>query len=336
MPWLVGCNYSPRTAINQLEMWQADSFDLATIDEELCWAASIGMNSVRVFLHDLVWQAEGAAFLDRIDQFLAVAERHGIGAMVVFFDSVWHPSPRADRQSDAKPGVHNSGWVQSPGVDVLREPARFDLLEDYVVAVVSRFAADARVQVWDLWNEPDNPNTLSYGPFDLGDRKGEVIAPLLKKAFAWARSAKPSQPLTSGVWLGDWSDASTLKPHEQLQIELSDVVSFHCYGKADDMQSRIAQLKRFDRPLLCTEYMARGTGSTFASILPVLKENRVAAYSWGLVAGRTQTHVPWDSWQNAYVTGEPPLWFHEVFRADGSAYRADEVDFIRSICLKNG
>jgi hypothetical protein len=37
-PWLVGSNYIPSNAVNQLEMWQADTFDPARIDTKLGWA----------------------------------------------------------------------------------------------------------------------------------------------------------------------------------------------------------------------------------------------------------------------------------------------------------
>src|SRR6187455_2063217 len=69
-PWLVGCNYSPRTAINQLEMWQAETWDPQTIDQELGWAHDLGFTSVRVFLHDLVWKNDRQGLLRRMDKFL--------------------------------------------------------------------------------------------------------------------------------------------------------------------------------------------------------------------------------------------------------------------------
>jgi len=329
-PWLVGCNFTPRTAINQLEMWQADTFDEKTIDQELGWARSLGFNSVRVFLHDLLWEQDSKGFLKRIDKFLNIAKKHGIGAMIVFFDSCWHPFPHAGKQRDPEPGVHNSFWLQSPGLHVLRDPAAFDRLEAYVSGVVSHFAEDPRVQVWDIWNEPDNPNTMNHGPRDLGHRKVDVVAPLMTRAFNWARAAKPSQPLTTGIWAGDWHSDDTLRQFERLQIELSDVVSFHCYDPAHVLRVKIEQLRKYERPLFCTEYMARGVGSTFEGSLPVLCEYDVGAYNWGFVQGKTQTHLPWDSWQNPYK-GEPPLWFHEIFRPDGTPYRKDEVDLIRSV-----
>jgi Glycosyl hydrolase catalytic core len=333
--WRVGCNFNPSTAINQIEMWDASTFDLPTIRRELGWASQLGFNSVRVFLHDLVWAADADGFYARLEQVLEVADRLGIGMMPVFFDSVWHPFPHLGLQRAPEPGVHNSGWVQSPGVAVLKDPARFDALEGYISDTISRFRDDSRIHVWDLWNEPDNANLASYGPRDLGDRKAEAVHPLLTKAFAWARSANPSQPLTSAIWLGDWSAHDKLKPIEKLQIEQSDVVSFHNYDSAEQLERRIQQLKRYDRPLLCTEYMARGPGSTFQGCLPVLAKHGVDAYSWGFVKGKTQTHLPWDSWQKPY-SQDPQPWFHEILHADGRPYSDIEVQCIRDLCAEHG
>jgi hypothetical protein len=327
-PWFVGCNYAPRNAINQLEMWQKETFSPDLIDEELGWAASLGFNSVRVFLHDLLWEQDSRGFLRRMDQFLRIAKRHGIGAMVVFFDSVWHPFPHLGRQREPEPGVHNSGWVQSPGVSVLRDEKRFDALGEYVTGVVRHFADDPRVHVWDVWNEPDNSNSMSYGPRDLGAGKAEVVERLLPRVFQWARAGKPSQPLTCGVWAGEWMNDQTLKPYEKVQLENSDVVSFHCYGLADEVEKRIGHLQANGRPMFCTEYMSRGSGSTFETVLPVLHKHRVGAYNWGFVAGKTQTNYPWDSWQRPY-TVEPDPWFHEIFRPDGEPYGEQEVATIR-------
>ncbi len=69
-PWLVGANYAPASAINELEMWQADTFDPKRIDTELGWAAAIGMNTMRVFLHDLLWQQDAEGFKKRLLEFL--------------------------------------------------------------------------------------------------------------------------------------------------------------------------------------------------------------------------------------------------------------------------
>lgn len=333
-PWLVGCNFTPSTAINQLEMWQADTFDPKTIDRELGWAAGLGFNSVRVFLHDLLWEQDREGFLKRMEQFLALATKHKIGVMFVLFDSVWDPFPKLGKQRAPKPHVHNSGWVQAPGIDVLKDPARVDALRSYVVGVVGHFRKDRRIHAWDLVNEPDNRNGSSYVKHEPKN-KAELALALLKKSFAWAREVNPEQPLTAGVWIGTWGDPAKLSAVEKFCLEESDVLSYHNYGKLDEMKKCIENLRRYGRPLLCTEFMARGNNSTFDPILPYLKEQKVGAYCWGLVDGKTQTIYPWDSWRKPYAAA-PKVWFHDIFRQDGTPYDAQEIAFIRRITSGKG
>jgi len=328
-PFLVGSNFIPSTAINELEMWQADTFDLPTIDRELGWAEGLGMNCMRVFLHNLLWQQDSAGFLRRTDQFLQVADKHHIRIMFVLLDSVWDPYPKLGRQRDPKPHVHNSGWVQAPGAEILKNEPRWNQeLKPYVVGVISHFRDDPRVLMWDLMNEPDNENG-SYKAQELPN-KAEVALRLLREEWKWARSSNPSQPLTSGVWKQDWSSDDKLSAMASFQLQNSDVITFHSYDPPDEMKSRIASLRRFGRPIVCTEYMARPRGSTFAAILPLLKAERVGAYNWGFVNGKSQTIYPWDSWEKTY-TGEPPVWFHDIFRKDGSPYDPKEVTLIRQL-----
>jgi hypothetical protein len=329
-PWLVGSNYTPASAINELEMWQADTFDRPGIDKELSWAESIGLNTMRVFLHDLTWQQDPAGFKKRIDTFLQIAEKHHIKPLFVLFDSCWDPNPRLGKQHEPRPGVHNSGWVQSPGAEALRDSSQYPRLEAYVKSIVGAFGRDKRVLGWDVWNEPDNINRGSYEDLEPKNKVALILA-LLPKVFEWAREAHPTQPLTSGVWKDGWSSPDKLDAMEKIQIEMSDVISFHSYDKPEDFEKRILWLQPYHRPILCTEYMARGNGSTFQGSLPIAKKYHVAAINWGLVAGKTQTYLPWDSWQHPYTDREPAIWFHEIFRTDGIPYRQEEVEFIREI-----
>lgn len=329
-PWLVGANYTPASAINQLEMWQQDTFDPTRIELELGWAASIGMNTMRVFLHDLLWQQDSDGYLKRIDSFLRIADKYRIRPIFVLFDSCWDPFPRLGRQRQPQPGIHNSGWVQGPGATTLKDPVQYKRLQAYVQGVVRAYGKDKSVLAWDIWNEPDNTNISSYGSSELEGKQKFVLA-LLPKIFQWVRDAKPRQPLTSGVWQGDWSSPEKLSAMDRVQLELSDVISFHNYDGPEELEKRIQWLQRYKRPILCTEYMARGNRSTFEGSLPVLKKYKVAAYNWGLVAGKTQTYLPWDSWQRPYTDRDPAVWFHEVFRPDGTPYRKEETDLIRSL-----
>ncbi len=325
--WLVGCNFSPRTAINQLEMWQAETFDPAGIDRELGYAESLGFTSVRVFLHNLLWEQDQQGFLSRMEVFLKIAHKHKIGVMFVVFDACWDPFPKLGKQRDPRPHVHNSGWVQSPGLAVLSHPELHDSLKPYVQGVLRRFRSDSRIDAWDLFNEPDNINRPAYDRFEPAN-KAEYSLQLLQKTFAWAREVGVRQPLTAGVWMGTWADPAKLSPMERLCLDSSDVISFHNYGPIDEMRKCIENLRRYNRPILCTEYMARPQQSTFSPVLGLLKNERVGAYNWGFVAGKTQTIYPWDSWTRTYDS-EPPVWFHDIFRADGTAYRSEEVEYIR-------
>lgn len=326
-PRLFGANYAPASASNQIEMWQEDTFNLAEMDKELGWAAGMGMNTMRVFLHDLVWQQDPEGYKQRIEQFLQVADKHGIKPLFVLFDSVWNPEPHLGPQPDVKPGVHNSGWVQGPGAAALQDASQRPRLQAYVEGVVGAFAKDSRVLGWDVWNEPDNDNFASYGAKEPKN-KIELVAPLLDDVFKWARNAKPQQPLTSGVWIGEWDDVSKVNAVQQVQLKQSDIITFHNYAPADDFERRVKYLALHNRPMLCTEYMARPAGSTFEAILPVAEKHNIGLFNWGFVQGRTQTHLPWDSWQKPYAS-DPPLWFHEVLRADGTPYRPEEVDLIK-------
>lgn len=331
--WLVGANYTTSNAINQLEMFQADTFDPEAIDRELGWAhEQFGMNTMRVYLHDLLWQQDPQGFIKRVDTFLSIAEKHGIRPMLVLFDSCWDPDPKLGPQHRPIPGVHNSGWVQSPSRHMLVDPANDKHFREYVEGVVGAFANDKRVLAWDLWNEPDNPGGGNYMDKQLKGEQ-ERIAQLLPQIFDWARAKKPTQPLTSGVWIGDdWSPgAASLTSIQRTQLERSDVITFHNYEQPEAFVSRVAQLKKYGRPLICTEWLARGAGSNVDTILPIARRESIGMINWGFVNGAIQTRFPWDSWQRPYTMEPPTVWFHDLLKADGTPYRAREAELFRKL-----
>ncbi len=329
-PWLVGANYLPSDAINQLEMFQATTWNAALNDRELNMAQSAGMNTLRVFLQDQLWQQDAAGFTKRLDEFLAIAQRHGIRPILVLFDSCWDPYPKLGPQHPPIPGVHNSGWVQSPGALELKDPAAEPALQAYVEGVVGHFRNDPRILAWDIWNEPDNNNSGSYGKVELRD-KVTYVDQLLPKAFAWARSQHPTQPLTSAVWQGSWTDGPGESATARIQLGESDILTFHDYGWPEAFLARIHELQQYGRPVLCSEYMARDVGSTFDNDLPLARREHVGLVNWGLVAGKSQTWLPWDSWQRPYVLQQPPVWHHDVFHPNGTPYRPAEVDQLRQL-----
>jgi hypothetical protein len=326
-PWLLGANFIPSDAINELEMFQPTTFNPTLIDKELGMAESIGMNTIRVFLQDQLYLSDPAGFNSRLDEFLSIAARHHIRPLLVLFDSCWEPNPHLGAQHPPIPGVHNSGWVQSPGRVRLMDKSVEPELKRYVEGVIAAFAGDRRILLWDVWNEPDNGNSGRFQE-DIPAKTARVDE-LLPQVFAWAREARPTQPLTSGVWQGDWHDSALESTTAKIQLSNSDVISFHDYGWPEKFQSRVDELRPLHRPLICTEYMARGAGSTFDTILPIGKADNVALINWGFVAGKTQTFYPWDSWEKPYVLSQPTVWFHDVFKQDDTPYREREVDLMR-------
>jgi len=320
--FLVGSNYITSNAINQLEMFQPDTFDPRRIDAELGWARFYGHNTARVFLHDQLWAQDQRGFQTRLAQFVDIAARHRIKPLFVFFDSCWDPAPRTGRQRAPRPGVHNSGWVQSPGAERLGDPRYAAVMHDYVTAVLTQFRSDDRILGWDLWNEPDNP-ARQYKNVERSD-KDQLVANLLPQVFRWARAVDPSQPLTSGVWRGDWGQPQGRSAISDIQLANADVITFHSYADPAGFESRIGELAPLGRPILCTEYMARPRGSTVEGILPVAKRHNVGAINWGLVAGKTQTYFPWESWDHPYTT-IPKVWFHDLLRPDGRPFQDIEA-----------
>lgn len=329
--WLVGANFIPANAINQLEMFQPGTFDPRRIDSELRMAKLMGLNTVRVFLHDLLWVQDRVGFQRRVARFVDIAAHHGIKPLFVLFDSCWDPHPRLGKQREPTPGVHNSGWVQGPGAEHLDDPRYRRVMQDYVVGVLSQFRHDKRVLGWDLWNEPDNPAD-AYRKVERKD-KIDLVADLLPQVFQWARSVDPIQPLTSGVWDGEWADPARRNPMNRIQLDLSDVITFHSYADPRGFEARLDELTPLGRPMLCTEYMARTLDSTVESILPITKRRNVGAFTWGFVAGKTQTYLPWDSWDRPVT--EPKLWFHDLLNTHGSPYRSGEINTIRELTGKN-
>ena len=331
--WVLGANYLPSTASNQMEMWQAATWDPETIDRELGWAQSLGMNTMRVYLHDLLWRQDSTGFLRRMDQFLRIADRRGIRPMFVFFDAVWDPFPKLGRQREPYPFLHNSAWAQSPGVAILTDTTRHNSLRPYVQGVIRRFGRDRRVLAWDMFNEPDNINRTAYFVFEPRNKE-DYSLPLLKKAFAWARAAGVTQPLTAAPWKGDYADSTRILPISKWMLENSDVITIHSYDSLPRTQALVAAVERYGRPIIVTEYMARPNGSTFATHLPYFADKKIGAINWGFVNGRSQTIYPWETWTREY-TAPPKVWFHDIFDTDGTPYDTAETALIRRLAREH-
>lgn len=317
-PWLAGCNYIPAYAVNQIEMWSKETYDSKQIDKELGWAQDLGFNTMRVFLSSVVYANDPEGMKQRMDDFLGICQRHGIQPLFVFFDDCWNPESAYGKQPAPKPGVHNSGWVRDPSMSLREDTVKlYQDLGKYVKDILTAFGKDDRVLLWDLYNEPGN-NGLKVKSL-----------PLLRKVFEWAREAKPSQPVTACVW----NTSADFQPLNMFVLDNSDVISYHNYDPQASHRSEIDYLGICGRPLVCTEYMARKQGSTFSSIMPLLKERKVVAINWGFVSGKTNTIF---AWSTPIPDGrEPELWFHDILRQDGSPFSPDEVSFIKKMTGKS-
>lgn len=309
--WINGADFLPSTAINQLEMWQAETFDPATIDKELGWAENIGFNTMRVYLHSIAWKQDTAGFKNRMNQYLTIANNHKIKTIFVFFDDCWNKKGYAGKQPEPKPGIHNSGWIQDPGDPESKNPENFPALKEYVTDVMTTFKTDERILFWDLYNEPGNSGKL------------KTSIPLVKNVFIWARMVNPTQPVSVGLWAWDFHELNAI------QALNSDIITYHDYEEPNLHQRVIDMLKSFGRPMICTEYMARTRNSRFANIMPMLKKENIGAINWGLVDGKSNTKYAWDT--PLPNGGEPVEWFHEVFRKDGTPYKQEEVQLIKQL-----
>jgi len=246
-----------------------------------------------------------------MNSFLEIADRHHIITLFVIFDDCWNDFYKSGPQPAPKPGIHNSGWLRDPGTLYFNEPLLQDTLEKYVKDIMSTFRHDKRILLWDVYNEPGNSK---YGNQSLD---------LLEKVFTWGRQVNPDQPLSSGIWNPD------LKELNAFQLGNDDVITYHNYSDEKEHEKVIDSLKKYGRPLICTEYMARIRGSRFDNILPLLKQQHVGAFNWGFVSGKTNTIYAWDT--PMPDGAEPKVWFHDIFRKDGTPYSEKEIKLIKSL-----
>lgn len=332
LPYLSGVNYVPSTAINSIEIWRAETFDEKTIRHEMGLLKSLGMNTVRVFLNDLVYEKDSKGMFERIDKFLEICEEYDVYVMFTFFTNGGLPEPVWGEQPKPRPGIHNSGWMKTPRLSVLQDETKWGYLKDYVHNTVKRYANHPRVVVWDIFNEPGNVGSAHIAQKELSQKIIEHNTIQSKKlmlaAFKWARDANPSQPCTASIW--ESSKKINNMFHKE-QLENCDIITYHCYGTLHKHVIMLQELLKHNRPIMCTEWMARHTGSGFNPILEFLKANDIDSYAFGLKAGKIQTELVWPSLQRLNFPGVNQIWFHDIFDKNDKPYCKEEVDYIRRI-----
>ncbi len=321
-PWPCGFNYIPANAVSYTAMWMPDCFDPALIDKELALAQSVGFNCLRVVLPFVVWEHDPAAFKQRLGEFLSVCDKRRFKVMFCLFDDCAFGSdeklkdPWYGKQPEVLKGWYANGWTPSPGHAMVRDPKSWHRLEKYVTDIVSSFKDDRRVWVWDLYNEPTNGGL------------GDVSIPLVVEVFAWARAVAPSQPLTVGKWNGN-------DKLNDLIFRNSDIITFHDYNSAEDLTKNIESLKSHGRPLINTEWLNRASVSKVETCLPVFKSENVGCMHWGLVNGKTQTHLHYGSRPGSETPASAP-WQHDLFHGSHEPYDRNELRLFRKYLGSKG
>jgi hypothetical protein len=343
-PWVCGFNFLPSTAVNFVEMWHPDTFDMPTIERELGWASAIGFNAIRVNLPFIGWVHDRDGLLVRLEQVISLADERGIATVPCLFDDCGFggAEPVWGAQPDPEPGVHNSRAVASPGRLAVLDPALRPELKDYVQDIVGSYSGDPRVLFWDLYNEPGNRMNFDSAQYSRFSSKLENHAlTLMEQTFQWAREKQPTQPLTVAAWTTPLpeDDAHPYQTEiDRSALLHSDIITFHAYWGRKRVTQFIDYLSVLDRPILCTEWMARAVDSKISDQLALFHERDVGCFQWGLVKGRTQTYLPWPKDLVRAHGGQPDadVWFHDLLREDGEPYDAREVQTIEKLTGAQG
>lgn len=315
-PWFCGFNYIPGYAINYTAMWDKTSFDPVAIDKELTLAEGLGLNCIRSVLQFAVYEDDPAYFLQTLDTFLGICDKHSIKFMPALFDDCMfgiEHDPRIGKQPEPLDGWYAWAWSPSPGHSMVIDSTTHPRIEKYVKAVMGRFKNDPRIFIWDLYNEPTNGGL------------GTTSLPLLEKVVRWAREVNPSQPVTIDVW-------NRNKRLNDIAIPASDIISFHNYGIKADLVKQIAELKQYNRPVINTEWMNRAAGSIIPDNLPVFYDEKIGCMLWGLVNGKTQTNLPWGHRPGDPV---PTVWQHDLYHGNFDPYDANELSILKEYIKKS-
>ena len=337
LPWLRGCNFMGSDCVNRVDQWQALGFEkrFETADRELALAASIGYNTVRLLVEQqgfVVWMAEHDGFMERFERTVALCAKHGIRPMIVLANdcmrpkSIWRLQRVGPQTYDwgyhggRKLSQHGS-FPNEMGYSVLDDPALSEKFYAMCRELMTKYRADGRIILWNLFNEPGN------------SRRWHVSVPHLQRLFRMGWEIDPIQPLAADLWSTMGKDPE--KPAEKVAGELSDVISYHCYGNYESQVRVIASLRRrYGRPLFNTEWLHRINHNDVQSAYPLFYLEKVACYNWGFVAGLYQTYEPWESLWRQLDEGKGDeldftKWQHDLFRPSLRPYDPKEIATIK-------
>lgn len=330
--WLRGCNFIGSDCANRLDMWQSYKCEekLETADRELALAKKIGFNTVRLWANFDVYYAEPDSFMDILERYLVLCEKHGQKVMLVL--AYEEDLPRGEKFIPKKLGEQKYALGEHQGRFPLTEeekalephhymeyPELKDLYIEMVKRIVKKYRNDERIFCWNIWNEP-------------GILRGERIIEFLDILFDVVRAEDPVQPLCADIW-HDTKDKQFMFKVEAHALELSDVISFHSYSKFKYFTETLYELKKLNRPIFVTEWLHRIQHNNVSEIYPLLYIENVSCYCWGFVVGKTQTNEPWDFLWDHYEKGinkdlDFTKWQHDLFRPNLKPYDPNEIKLI--------
>ena len=337
-PWIRGCNYMSASCANRVDQWQSLHFDkyLKETEAELKLMRELGYNSVRLILEYVVWEKEHDVFLKNFERYISLCNSYGISCMIVLANDCMPPKtelwkmPSIGEQSydigyhgGRKHSQHGRHNAPAPHYYLDENDSREKYFE-MVREIVSLYKDDARILMWDLFNEPGNSN-----------RRG-ITMPNLKRMLDEVRKINPSQPLTIGAWwCGD--DRCFNNEIDQFALESSDIITYHNYGKYEEHIQVIKYLKGLGRPIMNTEWLARCTGNTVFENFPLFYLENIGCYNWGFVAGKYQTYEPYEGhWQwyndDKHADIDFTKWFHDLYRPSHRPYDPRETELISRLC----
>lgn len=327
-PWIRGYSTYPSNCVNRIAMWQEYKHDevIKQADYEFSLAKETGFNAVRAIIQFDVWLYQHDSFMKNLEEYISVANKHSQKVMLVLGNdctvakSRWKAPVFGEQKIDwgyhsgIKGGQH-AGDYKEPGYQLLDESDLLEKFYEMVGEIAQKYAKDERVQIWNIWNEVGNSN------------RENMSRSIMEKTFEIVRSYSPIQPLTADVWSRHLIDEA--KDVEKLALELSDIISFHCYGPYNEFVIMIKQLKeKYNRPLVCSEWLNRLGNNNVNEIFPLLYLEKIGSYHWGLMQGFSQTFEPWGGYFIRQANGENldlTVWQHDIFRFNGMPYIPSEI-----------
>ncbi len=328
IPWIRGYSGLPSNCVNGIALWQEYGHEAVfkRLEQEFRIARETGLNAVSVCVEFAVWDAQHDSFFRNLEDYLALAHRHGLWVMLTLGND--RTAIRSEAVSFGKQtpdsGYYSGMQSRQSAWDLAeKETLLFDdpdLLARYVQMVTelaARYGQDPRLLLWNVWDGIWNFRSV-----------GQIL-PVVEQSFAILRKQGVCQPLTASVRFPQTEADDTA---QNRVLALSDVIAFHCYDSYLRAVPLFARLKQYHRPLFCTEWLNRCAGNDVEHLLPLFWLEKIGSFHEGLMQGFLQTYQPIaDSYVRAFTETDFPFtrWQHPLYRFNGLPYEPKEIEVFR-------